>query len=52
MCAYQGVRNISFLGKFSVLTKWMTPNEVIYNLSIFIFSINMDILQENDGKQN
>ena len=30
----------------------MTPNEVIYNLSIFILSINMDILQENDGKQN
>ena len=26
-CAYQGVRKVSFFGKFCVRTYWMTPNE-------------------------
>ena len=47
MCAYQGVRNVSFFGKFCVRTKWMNPkSEQLYLMLniLHVHILNRDLI--------
>ena len=59
MCTYQGLRNVSFFGKFCVRTKWMNPKSklttVTFKLILVLFlqplktSENIGFLMFSEG---